>query len=205
VTIQEKKQPIQQCVALTVIIPDAKNNKDTIQATVTSNQANGATLQDGNINFGDGNSASNLKPTDASTVKTTHTYAKDGTYHVVATLDFNTAKGVTSQTCEADITISPTPCAINPTVPVGSPECAPCQYNSNLPVNSPLCTPPQTCQNTPSMPQCTPPVTPPTPTSLPSTGPTEIVATTLGIGGTVAAAVYYVASRRNLLASLFTR
>ncbi|MEO7904219.1 MAG: hypothetical protein ABIR91_00325 [Candidatus Saccharimonadales bacterium] len=45
-------------------------------------------------------------------------------------------------------------------------------------------------------------VTPVTPPELPTTGPTEMVASGLGVGAIIAAASYYVASRRSLLSAL---
>jgi PKD repeat protein len=140
---------------------------------------NGATLESASFDFGDNSTAQGIKPIDANHVKVPHEYAQAGSYTIKTTLAVKLdgkTKEITSEKCAVKITVAPEEC--KPGIPVGSKECQP-------PV------PPQT------PPTPTPP-TPNVPATLPSTGPTEIVGSTMGIGGVVAAGMHYVRARRGL-------
>ena len=97
VTVQPETQtPVFACSALTI----TTGANRAITATVTPVAQNGATLQSVNYDFGDGTTLM----TDQTSAN--HTFAKDGTYTVAATLNFNV--GSTSQTarCANTVTIS---------------------------------------------------------------------------------------------------
>jgi hypothetical protein len=80
-----------------------------------------ATLQSGSVDFGDQQSASDLKPADANTVTTPHEYATPGTYSATAKLVYD--KGTTTEECKAQVTVAQPP--TTPTPPQVLPETGP--------------------------------------------------------------------------------
>lgn len=186
----------------------------TAKATLTNVTNNNAALTGGDFDFGDGQTATGIKPSDEThVVSPVHTYTEEGDHTIVATLHFTVEGQTVNQNCQTKITVTPQPCALNPALPANSPECKPCASNPSVAVNSPECQP---CAANPNVPansaQCTPPTTPPStppaapaPPSLPSTGPTEIVGGTLGLSSIVGAGVHYARTRRSLLSSFLNR
>jgi uncharacterized repeat protein (TIGR01451 family)/LPXTG-motif cell wall-anchored protein len=89
--------PSYSCDLLTL----AKHDNRMANATVTHSQANGATFKSTSINWGDG----------TTNGEASHTYAKDGTYHVVATVSFTVngqTKTDTNAKCESDVNFTTT-------------------------------------------------------------------------------------------------
>jgi hypothetical protein len=120
--VEQPKVPFQACVSVTGVLL----NKDerTYEFTVMTNQGNGSVLKSASFDFGDGVNATNLGPTTSTTVKTTHSFAKPGQYTIVASVDFTTAGGVKSVTCQTSIdTGTPPVCEFNPNLPPDSPDC----------------------------------------------------------------------------------
>ncbi len=108
ITVQaEQPKPFQQCVSVQPLLL----NKEQLQYqfTVTTSQGNGATLKSASFDFGDSTNAVDVQPSSSTTVVTTHNYAKEGKYTIVATVSFNTASGVQSDTCQASIDTGVTP------------------------------------------------------------------------------------------------
>jgi len=157
--------PFYGCVELTGAIID--QSKHSYSFTATARSGNGATFENADFNFGDGNSANGVQP-NGDQATTQHTYAAAGTYKVTATLHFNA--GSTPETASCSVTATPTTIECKPGVPAGRPMCHPCQYNNSLPSNSPECKPP-----------VTPVSTPPTPTQLVNTGPGAVVGVFAGV------------------------
>lgn len=118
ITVEEKpapKTPFQQCVA----VKAALLNKDELkyQFTVTTNQGNGSTFKSADFDFGDGTTTNAVVPTDANTASATHAYAKEGSYTTKVTVNFNTADGVKSDTCQTSIDTGITPPPTPPETP----------------------------------------------------------------------------------------
>jgi hypothetical protein len=144
--VEQPKVPFEECVSLTGVVI----NKDerSYEFTATTRQGNGSTLKSASFDFGDGNKANDLAPSTGTSVKTSHRFTKEGKYTVVASVNFTTASGVKSVTCQTPIDTGTTPmCATKPSVPANSPECQPCQYNPQLPADSPECTKPEVLAN----------------------------------------------------------
>lgn len=207
ITIKEKPvTPVYSCDRLTPRLITIKEN--TYEYTVAYTAKDGATFSKVAYDFGDGNK----QATTATTVQ--HTYAKAGTYKVVATVYFSvkngTATSEATKSCEATVKIvekdmCPLPGKEN--YPKDSPECQPCPLNPSVPKDSPKCTP---CPYNPELPQdsdkCVPPVTPPvTPPELPKTGLESFIGGGIGLGSIIAAGNYWFASRKNLLSTLLNK
>ncbi len=110
ITVTPPPKPYQQCVDLTATPVDAKTFQYNFVAT--TKQGNGATLKNASFDFGDGNTANNVSPSGNSTVSVNHTFAKPSkttTYTINATVNFNTADGVKSENCQAQVTLTPPP------------------------------------------------------------------------------------------------
>ncbi|HSE60739.1 MAG TPA: hypothetical protein VLA88_00420 [Candidatus Saccharimonadales bacterium] len=106
-----------QCVSLTATLIEGNKYNFTI-----TGEADNATLQSGSIDFGDQQTASELKPASATTVVTPHEYAKAGTYKASAKLVYD--KGTTTEACVAEVAIAQPP-VTPPTTPQVLPETGP--------------------------------------------------------------------------------
>lgn len=150
ITVAQPPKPYQACVALYGALLDKDQLK--YEFSVTTKQGNGSTLKNASFDFGDGVTANNVAPTNGTTVKAPHQYAKEGKYTVVATVNFTTASGVQTATCKTAVDTGTTPppaCKYNANLPENSPECkAPCTSNSALPADSPQCAVPKELVNT---------------------------------------------------------
>ena len=94
--------PAFSCDLLTL----TKGNDRTVKASVTYTAKNGAAYKSTSFNWGDGSTATSGSATSAS-----HSYAKDGTYNIVATVSF-TVNGVTKTdtgNCKGSVTFKATP------------------------------------------------------------------------------------------------
>jgi uncharacterized repeat protein (TIGR01451 family)/LPXTG-motif cell wall-anchored protein len=174
----------------------------------------GATIVSYTFDFGDGNTETIANPT------VTHTYSQAKVYTVKMSVTVKidgSNKTVTSDACKTQITISPEkPEECKPGIPVGDPrceekppveECKPgvpvgderctekCEIpgKEHLPKDSPDCKETPVTPETPETPQ-----TPETPAELPKTGVADTILTLMGVGSLIAAASYYIASRRAL-------
>jgi len=97
-------KPVAQCVSLVGAVLNKQDNS--YEFTVTAKYTEGAQLVGATFNFGDGKTSSNVKPTNATTIKTTHAYSKAGNYKVTATLNFSIYGGsTTSATCQTDVSV----------------------------------------------------------------------------------------------------
>lgn len=166
--------------------------------TAKTTQSGGATLKDASFNFGDGQSITGVKPTDANTVASSHAYAKAGNYTIVATVNFSIGSDTKSVTCQAKISPTDTPPAeCKPGIPVGDVRCTECK--PGIPTGDKRC---EECK--PGIPvgdkQCEE-----TPAELPNTGVTNILGGTIGLGSIVTAGGYFLRSRRNLTGSFLNR
>lgn len=175
--VEVKPAPGYDCTALIA----KKITRTKYEFTATSEVSGGATLKDASFNFGDNQTAEGIKPKEANKVVIEHNYAKEGTYTITATLNFNIADGVKSAKCEAKVTVAPEDCKSNP----NRPECQPKECKPGIPEGDARCKE--------------------TPTELPSTGPADMIGSALGIGGIVTAGGYYLRSRRDLLSVIFKR
>ena len=97
--------PVYSCDLLSLSAIDTNG----VKASVSYTAKDGATYKSASFNWGDSSDATSGAATTAS-----HTYAKDGTYTVVATITFSvngTDKAVSSDKCSQNITIKtpPTP------------------------------------------------------------------------------------------------
>jgi uncharacterized repeat protein (TIGR01451 family) len=97
----ETKTPVFSCDLLTI----AKSDNRTVKATVTYTAKDGATYKSTSFNWGDG------KTTSGTATSASHSYAKDGTYNIVATVSF-TVNGVTKTdtgNCKSSVTFKTPP------------------------------------------------------------------------------------------------
>jgi hypothetical protein len=95
--------PYYQCLQLAGTID--RNNKYKYNFTAKAKYGNGASFSYADFNFGDGHSASGVKPQGVS-VSASHTYAKGGTYDVTARLYFDAnGKKVSAGTCKTQVTV----------------------------------------------------------------------------------------------------
>lgn len=172
--------PKYACSALTPTTINKESRQ--YRFTVTTTQSGGATLKDVNFAFGDGQSITGVKPSDASTASTEHTFAKAGDYTIVATVNFNVAGSVKSVTCETKISPEQTPPAeCKPGIPVGDSRCTECK--PGVPAGSKECTPQE----------------------LPNTSAVSVLGGTVGGGSILTAGGYFLRSRRNLLSTFLRR
>jgi PKD repeat protein len=136
-----KPQPVQALVCDDLVVHKFVGRK--VSATVKSSTKNGATVTGYTIDFGDG--------TKVTKKSANHTYKKDGTYVISAT--------VTGMANGKKVTVGGAHCKEKVTFKADKPVCP---TNPNLPPNDPKCNP---------QPPVEPPVTPPTtPEQLPNTG-----------------------------------
>lgn len=131
-------------------------------------------------NFGDGSAP--VVRGDANPVEHTFTQTEEAaTYTITATVAFNLAGVAKTDTCTAQVEISPLPeepCPYNPNLPKDDPRCVePCPYDPKLPKNDPNCKPPvvDVCPEVPGVQtkpeECeTPEVPQPPVTVIPQTG-----------------------------------
>ena len=109
---------------------------------------NGATPKSAVFTFGDGSTTTiPAASKSASTITTTHTYAKTGTYSVTAIVHFTLPNGqdVTSNGCSWVVKPSEPPVAeCKPGIPVGDVRCNPCPTDSSITADNPKCTTPAT-------------------------------------------------------------
>jgi hypothetical protein len=178
VDVPQPPKPVFVCDSLT--LTQISRTKYSFTAKGASNNA---TFVSAKFDFGDNQSAGDLKGT-GEKVTIEHEYAKEGTYTVKAYLTYK--EGVTPETpnCIVKVTINEQTCAEKPNAPECQPpkpeECKP-----GIPVGD------SRCKETPQV--------------LPSTGPAEIIGSTLGLGTLVGAGMYYRSSRRNLLDLILKR
>ncbi|HSW80336.1 MAG TPA: PKD domain-containing protein [Candidatus Saccharimonadales bacterium] len=100
-------QPFFQCVSLEPFTVDKEKRQ--FRFIVTTHQGNGATLQNADFNFGDGETATAVGLTNETTVETEHTFATDGNFAVTATVHFNTVNGgVEDVSCATNVSLTPT-------------------------------------------------------------------------------------------------
>jgi hypothetical protein len=111
VDVPQPPQAVFVCESLTATVVSGSTTRFTF--TIKGKSQN-ATLQSGSIDFGDQQSASDLKPADANTVTTPHDYAKAGNYKATAKLVYD--KGTTTEACMAEVNI-PQPPTTPPTPP----------------------------------------------------------------------------------------
>lgn len=184
--------------------------------------ATNATITGYTFDFGDNSQPETVTSGDTS-ASTIHTYAP-GTYTAKAavnvTLSDGTTKQVTSNGCQAQITVQPqtctapngktypkgssqcTPTCTGPngqTYPAGSQNCQVCQYNNKVAANSAQCTPPPTCKSPTTgqtypmgSSQCQTPAA----TVLPNTGPGSMIALFSGVTLSAAGLHWLLANRR---------
>lgn len=134
ITVEAPDVPI--CVSLT-----GTNQALKYSFTATAKFATGTTFVSGDFDFGDGKTASSVKPTTATTITVDHTYEKAGTYSVSAVLRFTVGgKTVTAPACKA--VVQPDKPAVpecKPGIPVGDARCNPCPYDASLTADDPNC------------------------------------------------------------------
>jgi PKD repeat protein len=155
-------------------------NRTSVDVTINKTSVN-ATYKGATVDYGDGTSNQITGTTDS------HTYAKESTYTIKATLQFDINGSVTSKTCQTTVTITPEEC--KPGIPAGDVRCNPCQIpgKENLPANSPQCVQPPVQE-------------------LPTTGSTGgLVGAGFGLGSVIIAASFYITSRRDLITALLSR
>lgn len=172
--------PAYACSALTPTTINKENRQ--YRFTVKTTQSGGATLKDAAFNFGDGQSITGVQPSDASTASSEHTFAKAGSYTIVATVNFNVAGNVKSVTCQATISPEQTPPQeCKPGIPVGDSHCTECK--PGIPAGSKECTPQE----------------------LPNTSAISVLGGIVGGGSILTAGSYFLRSRRNVLNTFLRR
>lgn len=188
VEVPQPPKSVFVCDSLTKI----QNSRNKYTFTVKGKSTN-ATFVSAKFDFGDGQSAADLKGSN-QTVNATHEYAKDGEYTVKAYLTYK--EGTTKETaaCVVKVTINKETCADKPNAPECQPpkECKP-----GVPEGDKACE--ENCETNPSKAGCE------VPQVLPSTGPVEIIGSALGIGSIAGAGMYYRSSRRNLIDQILNR
>ena len=190
--------------------------------------AGGAIVENYVFDFGDTKTQTVTNP-----VNVKHTYAKEGEYTAKLTVNVkvnNETKSVTGPSCIVKVTIASEEC--KPGVPVGDDRCKE-ECKPGIPVGDDRCKEeckpgipvgdirceekPEECK--PGIPvnddrckeECKPGIPvedercEEVPAELPKTGPMDMLFGTFGLGSVAAAAYYYVASRRGLLAELLQR
>lgn len=165
--VEVPQVPQASCDLLTVTALGERKYKFDVKYTAK----NGATFKEVRFDYGDGNTG-----TDAH-----HTYDKDGTYTVVATVAFMINGQMvtkTSDTCAKNLTVSTTeycPVPGKGDLPKNSPECAYCPSNHDLAADDERCV---------------------TPTSLPNTGAGSVIGLFAAVSAAGAAAYRFVLRRR---------
>ncbi len=169
--------PAFACSQLQTLTIDKTNR--TYRFVATTAQSGGATLKDANFDFGDHQSIAGVKPSDDRTVMSEHTYAQAGTYTIVATVDFDVAGSVKSDTCKTHVSPEQTPPAeCKPGIPVGDSRCTECK--PGVPAGSKECAP---------VPE------------LPNTSGISLGGAAVGGTGIFSASSYFLRARRNLRGS----
>ena len=169
--------PVFACESLTKL----QNSRNKYTFTVKGKSTD-ATFVSAKVDFGDGQSASDLKGTN-ETVTVPHEYAKEGTYTVKAFLTYKEGTTKEVKECVVKVTINAETCADKPNAPECQPPVEECK--PGVPKGD------KACENTPQV--------------LPSTGPAEIIGGALGLGSIAGAGMYYRASRRNLVDQILNR
>lgn len=143
-TIVNIATPYYECIAQKG--PEPEGLKYTFIAGLK--YGNGATPKSAVFTFGDGSSATvSAASKSATTISTTHTYAKAGTYSVTAIVHFTLPNGqdVTANGCSWVAKPSEPPVAeCKPGIPVGDVRCNPCPTDSSITKDNPKCTTPAT-------------------------------------------------------------
>lgn len=128
--VEAPKTPVYTCDLLTVSkLADRKYKFD-----VKYTARNGATFKSVSFDYGDGQTGSDAE----------HTFDKDGTYNVVATVAFmvnGQERTATSDNCAKHVTVTPENCEVpgKEHLPKGHPECAYCPSNPELPADDARC------------------------------------------------------------------
>ena len=122
--------PAYTCDLLSVTKIDNRKYKFDVKYTAK----NGATFKGVSFDYGDGKTGTD----------DTHTYDKDGTYNVVASVTFTVNgqdKTVTGDACAKPVTVTKENCEVpgKENYPKGAPECKVCDVNPELPYDSPDC------------------------------------------------------------------
>ncbi|HEX6461781.1 MAG TPA: hypothetical protein VFZ58_00720 [Candidatus Saccharimonadales bacterium] len=177
--VEVEAAPVFECVSLaaTIITPGQRNYR----FTLTYRAEGGATLENVDFDFGDGQSAKDVKPSNPTTLTTDHEYSKKGDYTAIATLHFKAAGQLQDKKCQVPLNVPEKPCEENP----NTAECNPCPTNPSLPKDSPACGQ--------------------APPNLPATGPAEFIGGTLGATGLAGAGYYFRNSRRKLIDTILRR
>jgi len=137
------------CVKLDGPVP----NGLTYTFVASASYSEGVILTNADFDFGDGKTASGVAAS-GSTVTTTHTYAREGTYSVLATLRFTSdGKTYTAPSCRASVKPHTAPAPeCKPGIPVGDMRCnAPCPYDPTIPAtDTERCVAPATASTLPN-------------------------------------------------------
>ena len=176
----EAPKPSYVCDALTATT--INKEKRQYRFTAKTTQSGGAVLKDASFTFGDSQSITGVKPSDATTVSVEHTFASAGTYTIIATVNFSIGSDTKSVTCQAKVTPE-TPAECKPGIPVGDARCKE-ECKPGIPVGDKRCE---------------------TPSELPNTGVTDVLGGTIGAGSLLTAGGYFIRSRRNLISSFLNR
>lgn len=116
----EAPNPVYECTALTA----RKITRTKYEFTATTHADGGATLKDADFDFGDGQSAKGIKPKDEKKIVIEHEYAKEGSYKIATTVNFNIANEVKSNTCKTEVTVdNQPPEECKPGIPEGDEQC----------------------------------------------------------------------------------
>jgi hypothetical protein len=128
VSVPQPPKPIFVCDSLSATLVAGSTTKYTFTITGHSDSA---TLQSGDIDFGDQQSATGLQPATPTTVVAPHEYAKAG--HYVATAHLTYDQGTTTETCQAQVDIAqpPTPPVTPPSTPEALPSTGPVEIVSS--------------------------------------------------------------------------
>lgn len=101
ITVKPPVTPVYACLGLGTTLANDSNTKYTF--TANAKAENGAVLQSGSFNFGDGATANGT--VSGNNVTATHDYTKSGTFTTTATLTFNV--GSTTKTATCSFTVKP--------------------------------------------------------------------------------------------------
>ncbi len=165
--VEVPQEPVYTCDLLTVTkLADRKYKFD-----VKYTARNGATFKEVRFDYGDGQTGTS----------TEHTFEKDGTYNVVATVAFmvnGQERTATGDACAKQVTVTPKNCPVpgKEHLPEGHPECKYCPTNPELPADDPRCNE--------------------TPTVLPETGAAGLAGMFAAVSAAGAGAHQFVTRRR---------
>jgi hypothetical protein len=135
---EEKPEPVALCSSLTV----KKLSRTTVRLEASASADNGATINSYTyiIKDKDGNEVMRETANSASTNSSIqYELTKDGTYS--ASVIVSTSVGdKTGSACQEDFTVEPIKkCALNPSLPIDSPDCQPCPSDETLWVKDEAC------------------------------------------------------------------